>query len=144
MTVKDIAQENTVLRIGTVMWKFKSRQGNNVFIPAVAYHMPECDIHQESPQSYVWLHGGHANVSDNMVTMYLPGLEKHIVDIPINDTCNLPVIIEPQTTRDEQLNFRPHLLSAVVANTLNIQDINYKLLFCKTVTNDSNQNLSDP
>ena len=144
MTVKDIAQENTLLGIGTVMWKFKSWQGNDVFIPAIAYYMPECDICIQSPQSYFQLHSGHSKVSDNKVTMYLPGLEKHIVDIPIDETCNLPVIMEPQITHDEQLNFGPHIFSAIVANTLNIQDIYYKPLCCKTVTNDSNQNLTGP
>ena len=115
-----------------------------MFIPAVAYHMPECDICPQSLQSYFQLHGGHANVSDNKVTMYLPDLEKHIVDIPIDETCNLPVIMKPQTIHDEQLNFEPHLLSVGVANTLNIQDIDYKLLCCKSVMNDSNQNLTSP
>ena len=56
-TVKDISKANKVLGIGTVMWKFNSRRGDDVFIPAVAYHMPECDIRLIIPQSYFQLHG---------------------------------------------------------------------------------------
>jgi hypothetical protein len=40
VTVKDIARANSVLGIGTIMWKLPTTKGHPVFIPAVAYHMP--------------------------------------------------------------------------------------------------------
>jgi hypothetical protein len=58
ITEKDIARTNSVLGIGTIMWKLPTMKGHPVFIPAVAYHMPDCDIHLFSPQSYFNLHGG--------------------------------------------------------------------------------------
>ncbi len=144
-TVKDISKANKVLGIGTVMWKFKSRRGDEVFIPAVAYHMPECDIRLLSPQAYFQLHGGKADVNDEMVTMYLPGVEKHIIDIPIDKKVNLPIILQPQTTLDEQLKFGPSLLSSVVATTLQLDDIGVTTpLCCKTVADESNKNLTGP
>ena len=51
ITVKDISWENTVLEIGTGMWKYKSRQCNEVLIPAVSYHMPECNNCLQSPKN---------------------------------------------------------------------------------------------
>jgi len=40
VTVKDIARANSVLGIGTIMWKLPTTKGHPVFIPVVAYHMP--------------------------------------------------------------------------------------------------------
>jgi hypothetical protein len=37
VTVKDIARTNTVLGIGTIMWKLPTTKGHPVYIPAVAY-----------------------------------------------------------------------------------------------------------
>ena len=68
-TVKDISKANKVLGIETVVWKFKSRQGDIVFIPAVVYHMPECNINLLNPQAYFQLHGGNADVTDDGVAM---------------------------------------------------------------------------
>ena len=146
-TIKDISKVNKVLGIGTVMWKLKSRKGDEVFIPCVAYHMPECDIRLMSPQCYFQTHGGHADITEHMVTMYLPGIDKHIVDIPIDKTCNLPAIMQPQASHDEQLKFGPHLLSTVITNALHLHDISGSTstkVCCKTVANDSNRNLTGP
>ena len=45
VTVKDIARANSVvLGIGTIMWKLPTTKGHHVFIPVVAYNMPDCDI----------------------------------------------------------------------------------------------------
>ena len=95
VTVKDIARTNSVLGIGTIMWKLPTTKGHPVFIPAVAYHMPDCDIRLFSPQSYFNLHGGDATVTARSVMMHLP--DKHVVNIPINPTVNLPVIPHPGT-----------------------------------------------
>ena len=146
-TIKDISKVNKVLGIGTVMWKLKSRRGDEVFIPCVAYHMPECDIRLMSPQCYFQSHGGHADVTEHMVTMYLPGADKHVIEIPIDKSCNLPVIMQPQTSHDEQLKFGPHLLSTVITNALHLDDIDNPTsipVCCKTVADDSNMNLTGP
>jgi hypothetical protein len=116
ITVKDIARNNNVLGIGTIMWKLSTTKGQPIYIPAIAYHMPDCDIHLFSPQSYFQLHGGDATVTARNVTMRLP--DNHIVNIPIDPTVNLPLVHSPQPTLEEQVNFGPHLLSSFVANVL--------------------------
>ena len=55
VTVKDIARANSVLGIGTIMWKLPTTKGHSVLIPVVAYHMPDCDICLFSPQPPVLL-----------------------------------------------------------------------------------------
>ena len=91
-TIKDILR--------TVMWKLKSRQGDEVFIPCVAYHMPECDIRLMSPQCYFQTHGGHAEMTEHMVTIHLPGVDKHIIDVPIDKVTNLPVTSNHAASND--------------------------------------------
>ena len=56
--LKILLGQTSVIEIGTIMWKLLTTKGHPVFIPAVAYHMPDCDIHLFSPQSYLNLHGG--------------------------------------------------------------------------------------
>ena len=80
-TVKNISKANKVLEIRTVTWKFKTRQGDKDFIPAIAYHMPECDICLISPQAYFQLHGSNTYTDDDMVTMNLPGVKKNTSSI---------------------------------------------------------------
>ena len=73
--------------------------------------------------------------------MHLP--DNHVVNIPINPVVNLPVIPHPQPTLEEQENFGPHLLSSIVANTLNLSGL-AKPVCCKTVADVSNNNLLGP
>jgi len=141
VTVKDIARANSVLGIGTIMWKLPTTKGHPVFIPAVAYHMPDCDIHLFSPQSYFNLHRGDVTVTAWSVVMRLP--DNHVVNISIDSTVNLPVIPHPQPTLDEQDNFGPHLLSSIVASTLHLSGL-AKPVCCKTVADVSNKNLAGP
>jgi hypothetical protein len=141
VTVKDIARTNSVLGIGTIMWKLPTTKGHPVFIPAVAYHMPDCDIRLFSPQSYFNLHGGDATVTARSVVMRLP--DKHEVHIPIDPTVNLPTIPHPQPTLEEQDEYGPHLLSSIVANTLHLSGL-AKPVCCKTVADVTNNNLSGP
>ena len=168
-TIKDISKVNKVLGVGTVMWKLRSRRGDEVFIPCVAYHMPECDIRLMSPQCYFQTHGGHAEMTEHMVTIHLPGVDKHIVEVPIDKVTNLPAIMQPQTSKDEQLQYGPHLLSTIIANTMLLDDIGrldqeqldnigrmvdpwWDLRECnpsknrcyKTVADESNKNLTGP
>jgi hypothetical protein len=168
-TIKDITKVNKVLGVGTVMWKLKSRRGDEVFIPCVAYHMPECDIRLMSPQCYFQAHVGHAEMTEHMVTIHLPGVDKHIIDVPIDEETNLPAIMQPQTAKEEQLQFGPHLLLTIIANNMILDDITHidpKLLddigrmtdpwwdlreynlpknkCFKTVTDELNMNLAGP
>ena len=92
VSVKDISRTNSVLRIGMIMWKLPTRKGHPVYIPAIAYHIPDCEIHLFSPQSYFDLHEGEATVTGRLVIMHLP--DDHIVDIPINSLTNLPVVFQ--------------------------------------------------
>jgi hypothetical protein len=80
-----------------------------------------------------------------MVSMNFPGVEKHIIDIPIDEKKNLTVILQPQTTLNEQLKFGPSLLSLVITTTLQLDDIGVTTpLCCKTVADESNNNLTGP
>jgi hypothetical protein len=141
VTVKDIARANSVLGIGAIMWKLPTTKGNPVFIPAVAYHMPDCDIRLFSPQSYFNLHEGDATITAWSVVMRLP--DNHVVDIPFDTMVNLPVIPHSQPTLEEQDTFGPHLLSLIVANTLHLYGL-AKPVCCKTMADVSNNNLSGP
>ncbi len=58
VTVKDIAQTISVVGIGTIMWKLPTMKGHPVFIPAVAYHMPDCDIISTAPNPISIAMGG--------------------------------------------------------------------------------------
>jgi hypothetical protein len=105
ITVKDIAQTNTVLGIGTIMWKLPTTKEHPVYIPAVAYHMPDCDIHLFSPQYYFKLHGGDAKITAHKVIMHLPN--DHVVDIPINTALNLPKISSPHPRLKNKTSMNP-------------------------------------
>ncbi len=89
-------------------------KGHPVYIPAIAYHMDDCDIHLLSPQSYFKLYGGDTNITAHKVVIRL--LDDHVVNIPINTALNLPVISSLQPTLEEQDKYGPHLLSSFVAN----------------------------
>ncbi len=117
-------------------------KGVSCLHPVVAYHMPDCDIHLFSPQSYFNLYGGDATVTAWSVVMHLP--DNHVVNIPFDPTVNLHVIPHPQPTFEEQDNFGPHLLSSIVANdTPNLSGL-ATLVCYKTVADVSNNNLLSP
>lgn len=50
--VKDISKTNYVMGIGTVLYKFRATNGDDVFLPTVAFHLPTAEIRLLSPQSY--------------------------------------------------------------------------------------------
>ena len=68
--VKDIAQKNKVLGVGTVMWKFFTQSGREVFLPLVCYHVKHAEIRLMSPQQYFKNHGGRAFISEHSVSKY--------------------------------------------------------------------------
>jgi hypothetical protein len=141
VTVKDIACINNVLGISTIMWKLPTTKGQPIYISAIAYHMPDCDIRLFSPQSYFQLHGGDATVTTSNVTMRLP--DSYIVNIPIDPTVNLSLVDSLQSTLEEQVDFGPHLLSSFVSNVLHLPGL-AKPICCKTASDVTNNNLSGP
>ena len=100
VTVKDIARKNKVLGVGTVLWKFYTRDGREVFLPLICYHVEHATIRLMSPQQYFKNHGGHADVTGHNVAFHLP--DKTIIDIPICPTSNLPTIWNIGTSTEEQ------------------------------------------
>jgi hypothetical protein len=123
------------------MWKLPTTKGHPVYIPAVAYHMPDCNICLFSPQSYFKLHGGDAKITAHKVVMHLP--DNQVVDIPINTALNLPVVSSPQPMLEEQDKYGPHLLSLFVSNILDLPGLAHPI-YCKTVSDVTNHNLSGP
>lgn len=100
VTVKDIARKNKVLGVGTVLWKFYTREGRECFLPLICYHVEHASIRLMSPQQYFKSHGGHADVTCHNVAFHLP--DKAIIDIPICPKSNLPTIRNVGTTTAEQ------------------------------------------
>ena len=96
VSVKDIARQNKVLGVGTVMWKFRTRDGKEVFLPLICYHVEHAAIRLMSPQQYFKNHGGRAEVTSHGVTCHLP--DNNIIDIPIDSRSNLPMIWNVSTT----------------------------------------------
>ena len=47
VSVKDIARQNKVLGVGTVMWKFVTRDGRDIFLPLICYHVEHAEIRLE-------------------------------------------------------------------------------------------------
>jgi hypothetical protein len=141
ITVKDIARTNTMLGIGTIMWKLPTTKEHPVYTPAVAYHMPDCDICLFSPQSYFKLHGGDTKITAHKVVMCLP--DDHVMDIPIDTALNLSMVSSPQPMLKEQDKYGPHLLSSFVSNILDLPGL-AQPIYCKAVTDATNHNLSGP
>ena len=99
IAVQDITKTNTVIGIGTVMWKFKESNGGTVYLPILCYHLPSTDIRLLSPQTYHQLHGGSSHIIENgsVVAMEMPqqAADKpaHKLRIPIDlGGTNLPVL----------------------------------------------------
>ena len=97
--VQDIAHTNTVVGIGTVMWKFEASDGTLIYLPLLCYHLPTADIRLISPQTYHQLHGGESRLVEqgSRIVMDLPDLgphhPRHRLIIPIDKRgTNLPVI----------------------------------------------------
>ena len=115
LTVKDISKNNTVVRIGTVMWKFTATNGDILYLPGLAYHLPTADIRLLSPQAYHQMYGGESRVDGNNVLMSLPPKRRsnqrlHSINIQIEKgISNLPIVHKVSCTDDEREQFGPHL-----------------------------------
>ncbi len=110
-TLQFAISANAVLGVGTIMWKLLSMEGQDVFIPALAYHMENCDIQLFSPQSYLHVHGGHAHITGKNAHMTLP--DGIIIDLPIDNDSNLPQLDATHTTgKNERNHIGPYFMSA--------------------------------
>ena len=50
--VKDISHTNTVVGVGTAIWKLTASKGDSIYLPFICYHLPTADIQLLSPQAY--------------------------------------------------------------------------------------------
>ena len=92
LEVRDVTKANKVAGIGTTLHKFVDDKGGVIYLPMVAYHLPNTDVRLFSPQVYHQLHGGHSTVDGENVKMTLHG-RRSIITIPIeNGSSNLPCV----------------------------------------------------
>ena len=128
--VHDISKANRVIGIGTVMYKFVDTNGKEVYLPGVAYHMPNATIRLFSPQSYIQSYGGHATLEGSMVTHHLPpscaqraeGEVGSSIEFPINVlTANTPMVSGVACTDKERSLVGPHLMSAIPSQLLDFR-----------------------
>ena len=90
--IMDVTKVNKVVGIGTTLHKFVDNKGKVVYLPMVAYHLPNTDVRLFSPQIYHQLHGGNSTVDGANVYMTLQGRRPKIT-IPIkNGYSNLPCV----------------------------------------------------
>jgi hypothetical protein len=59
--VNDISKVNHVIGIGTVMYKFRALNGDDVFLPGVAFHLPTAAIRLLSPRGLTTSHPTHCD-----------------------------------------------------------------------------------
>ena len=110
--VKDISKTNTVLGIGTVMYKLKATNGDELLVPGLSYYLPECDVRLMSPQVYHKLYGGCSIVDGDKVDWRLNKQVDmdyvHRIEIPMNKDTNLPMMFNVSCTDEERTTIGPH------------------------------------
>ena len=116
--VKDISKVNRVRGIGTVMYKMIATNGDVLFVPGIAYHLPTADIRLFSPQTYHQLHGGSSEIDGDRTIIHLQQRGnsniRHDIEIPIDkDGTNLPVIYNVSCTNKEKKDIGHHFRSAM-------------------------------
>jgi len=160
--VRDISKTNYVLGIGTVMYKLKATNGDELLVPGLSYYLPDCDVRLMSPQVYHKLYGGCSIVDGDKVEWRLNKQidmdEVHCIEIPMDKDTNLPMMFDVSCTDDERRDVGPHF-SRVCAHlrhargfffgkwSVTEEDIEYEFsdymaLFAPCVTHSDNQNLS--
>ena len=163
LIIKDISKNNTVVGIGTVMWKFTATNGDILYLPGLAYHLPTADICLLSPQAYHQMYGGESRVDGDNVLMSLPpkrgsNQRLHSINIPIEKgISNLPIVHKVSCTDDEREQVGPHLRSAQAQHTLNFKrksnycddEFEYEFqafssICAPCLSDDSNLNLTGP
>ncbi len=83
------AHTNTVIGVGTLMWKFHTISGKTVFVPQVGYHMPKASVRLFSPQSYFRQFGGHGEIFGDNFLMHLA--DGQTIEFPVDKVTILPL-----------------------------------------------------
>ena len=120
--VRDVSKVNYVTRIGTVMYKFRATNGDDIFLPGVAFHLPSAEIRLLSPQSYHQRWGGSSTVDGKIVRMTLPNKcqhPNHVLEFPLTEQSNVPTLVGVSCTKEERTKIGPWLRSALVRTVLN-------------------------
>ena len=157
-TVKAVGSIGQIVGEGTVLRRYRTREGKHKFIASKAYHMPAADIRLESPQSVIRLLGGGKVVLINEnIEWTLPSGEH--IDIPIDPRSNLPLLFDTYCTEPEkkvvgvQHMYRcaesydweyvvPVVPKKEVAAAHNEAECSRRC--CQCVADETNQNLSGP
>jgi hypothetical protein len=160
LPVKDISKMNYVIGVGTVMYKFQAENGDVLYVPGIAYHLPSAEIRLLSPQSYHQRYGGKSEVLADRAIMHLPKQGKfapqHDVTFPVEQNgSNLPILGGVICTDEERERIGPHLCSGIAKHTLSffrswyveIEDFEYEFrqasVMCHPCVSDAdNINLS--
>ena len=126
--VQDISKTNTVIGIGTVMWKFETIEKRVIYLPLLCYHLPTADIRLLSPQTYHQLHGGASHLIGNgsAISMEIracgPNLPAQLIMIPIEkQSTNLPVVYDVACTDYERETYGQNLRSALAKHHMDFK-----------------------
>ncbi len=161
--VKDVTKVNTVIGVGTAIFKFANDWNEIIYLPCIAYHLPTTDVRLFSPQTYHQMHGGKSTSNGNTVTMSLP---RHRIVIPIEKHgCNL-VVVSVSAKEKKEIGFHfktlmllsglneldvfgtiplePRLSFETQPDTMELEYFHYSRVCCQSVASDENQNLSGP
>jgi hypothetical protein len=79
-----------VLGVGTVLWNIVNKDGKEVFLPLVCYHVEYTAICLISQQQSFKKHNGYGKVLNHNITFHLP--DHAIINIPTDERLNLPMI----------------------------------------------------
>ena len=111
--VCDIIKVNKAVDIGTKLHKFVDNNGNGVYLPCVAYHLPSTDVRLFSPPIYNQLHGGHSVVNGDEFVMMVCKNEPTISISIDRDFTNFPVVrnsfVPEKVEREHASKFRSAL-----------------------------------
>ncbi|EJK66248.1 hypothetical protein THAOC_12847, partial [Thalassiosira oceanica] len=114
LKVKDVSSTQTVIGIGTTLYKFVDTMGRPVFVPCISYHLPTTDVRLFSPQAHhqIWKPSeSHLTDDGTRVVFTDRGVT---IDIPIDRAAgNIPLVYNCSTTREEQRRYGPMVLESL-------------------------------
>ena len=108
-----------------MMHKFRADNGDLLYAPSVACHLPSAEIRLLSPQSHHQRHGGRSEALADRVVMHLPrqgdSSPQHDVAFPIEQNgSNLPMVGGMCCTEEERERVGPHLCSGIAKHLLRL------------------------
>ena len=114
LNVKDVSSTQTVIGIGTTLYKFIDTKGQPVFVPCISYHLPTTDVRLFSPQAHhqIWKPSeSHLTDDGSRVVFIDRGVR---IEIPIDRAAgNIPLVYNCSTTKKEQRRYGPEVLEAL-------------------------------